>query len=470
MAAPRLPPLDCQLAADIEPTGESIGLALTLAAIAHYSGFALDVPVFATGAVSVDGHVATVGHVPQKLAIAYRELAGAPGLVLAPCARGAREHVETVAEAIRVVFGTRTLKPRADLMSATDALAAVEKESDHVASADHLLAVAERPDLSPADRTRLIFVAAVRLRHAGRSSRARELHERELPRIRDERRVIGETLVERYELEVWASRIDDDFDFHACASALEDRLTQPFSLVHNEVRCRGLLAQALAMSGDAPRAIELRELNLSHQRQSDEMRAELPRTLCHLALDSALAGDAGAFDRYAATLAVTCDLGDGAQWRYSTASILRGLVALGRYRDAVEWARDEAGQLCDGARCATDVFRSHSETLTTHPEVSTARALVRALRRLGDVTAAIALADRVILRDNTSDDLVAWLASLVHLEASLARRDAAEVCHANLRELRARLRRCHAAASNAYHELFETSGRALETALDRVWY
>jgi hypothetical protein len=107
----------------------------------------------------------------------------------------------------------------------------------------------------------------------------------------------------------------------------------------------------------------------------------------------------------------------------------------------------------------------------THPEVSLARALVRALRRTGLPAEGVALAERVPVREGEGA-LAAFCAWLVHLEGALALGDAGDVAGAEARmaEARTGIRRVHEGAARHHAELLSESGEGLERAIDRVWY
>src|SRR5262249_12891090 len=139
-------------------------------------------------------------------------------------------------------------------------------------------------------------------------------------------------------------------------------------------------------------------------------------------LDSARAGDAVVFESEARAMGQATSLGDEHQERFNAAVVVRGLVALGRHAEALAWARDE-GRLFD-LRVPASLSRLvlRRSRVDTHPEVSVARALCRALRRTGQSQEAAALAGRVPVRD-TDGALAAFSALLVHLEASLALAD-----------------------------------------------
>ena len=84
--------------------------------------------------------------------------------------------------------------------------------------------------------------------------------------------------------------------------------------------------------------MRLREQNLSLHARSESLREVLPGTHCWAALDAARAGDPERFERHARALAQTRRPGDTQQGRYDGACVLRGLVALGRDREALRWA------------------------------------------------------------------------------------------------------------------------------------
>src|SRR6185312_7470613 len=118
-----------------------------------------------------------------------------------------------------------------------------------------------------------------------------------------------------------------------------------------------------------------------------------------LALDAARAGDAATFADQARAMGEATAPGDEHQERFNAAALVRGLVALGRSGEALGWVRDETRIF--GLRVPSSLARLHRSraAVETHPEVSIARSLCRALRRTGHPAEALALAGRVPVRE-----------------------------------------------------------------------
>lgn len=459
--APELPSVRFRFEEWVSGFGGSLGLGAALAVLNHFasSDQRLRVPVLATGVLEPDGSVSHVGHLPEKLAIAFRELAGDDGLVLCPFDRQATPQSRCVAsldEAVALVFGSERLRPDAALTSLETIIRSSELEPDHeVAMQSLLAALALARD--PADRARVLLDLGSRARHAGLTEQAISYHEQAIGLLRSERNVVGEEAAERFELERWGTLLDE-FCIQAATAELSARLERPFLRLRNEMRARGMLAQALATAGDNRAAVQLRQQNLSLQKREAWLRSVLPGTYCYLTLDSARAGMTEDFEAYASELCQCTPPGNEHQWRYNASVIARGLVLSGRFEQALQWACGARILGLGDAPHAVRRLLAGSERISDHPEVSTARALVRALRHTGQTELATALAARV----DAKPGLVGWLAGLVQLEA-LRGTDAVVRAKATLQAR-------HAAATAYYPALLESEGPRLEQAIDAVWY
>ncbi|APR79608.1 Hypothetical protein A7982_04955 [Minicystis rosea] len=471
LRAPSLPALRFDFEEWISISGSSIGLPAALAFVAHYAPRRAPLSaILATGALG-DGGIERVGHMPEKLSIAAAEREVGCLLLPAdePLARGA-DRAATLAEAFAIVFGDGPVAPDVRHLHVDAVLQRVHADRDSHRGID-LLSALPRDALAPADRARVLLELGSLHRHIGQSSEAARLHAEARVLLDEERAVIGAEAAERYELECWATALDD-FRIEETIAALRARLASPFLKLRNELRCRGMLAQAVGMSGRFGEAARIRAENLPIHARSDALRKVAPATHGYIALDAARAGDAATFAEQTRAMGLSTRPGDEVQERFNAAVIVRGLVALGRCAGALAWANDEA-RIFD-LRVPSSLARllRSRALIDTHPEVSLARALCRALRRTGQPGPALALADRVPASDHTGPGLAGWHAQLVRLEGALALADAGDRDAAAARIVAARtgLGRAHAAATRHHADLLDTEDEALEAAIDRVWY
>lgn len=480
-APARLPALTAVLPDALQLEGASAGLAVALAFVARYSGRAPSLPVFATAALDGDGRLQPVSQLTAKLTAAAAELQGEPGLVLLhpqDAARASAElpvrGVETLSEAVAALWpGPLPLDPT---VLSFEALLAEAHASSTPTVALALLRGFDPAGLPEADRARYGVELGLALRHVGETAAASALHRQALQQLDAVGEVLGPVVRERIELEAWATMVDQ-FLVAELEPLLRERLARPFAQAHGRVRCRGLLAQVLSMAGDYGEAIALRRENLDEQQRSEEMRAELPRTLCHLLRDLARANDAAGFEGTAERLLALARLrGEGQQSRYDAWALIGGLVRLGRSVEALAWTRGQARLWQAAAPRAWAALLEGEAPIVEHPEVSTARALVRALRRAGDAVGAERLARRVA---TTGPGLVAWLAQLAQVEAALGdevRREA--VAGGALPRAGAALQRLYPPAASFHRRLIamlvaserQADAEAIECELDAVYY
>lgn len=329
----------------------------------------------------------------------------------------------------------------------------------------------EAEALSSADRVRLLFDLGTLQRNLGRSHEAARLHERARALLDAERQVIGGEASERFELECWATAIDQ-FRLDEAVRSLDARLRAPFLKLRNELRCRGMLAQALSMQGRYREALSVRRGNLPLHARSEALRKVLPATLCHLALDAARAGEADAFERNLLELEASTRPGDEAQRRYNAAALVRGLVALGRHELAITWARDQERAFGQRSPAALARAASGEAPSAEQPEASALRALARALRRVGRPREALTLGEGALAAAEGLDDLCGWGARLIAFEVALAHAELGDPLTANatLRAVRETLPALHPAATRHHAPLLDAEGARLEAELDRVWY
>lgn len=470
---PELPSLHVPFEQWLAASGPSIGLPALLAFLAHFAPHRRPaVPVLATGRIDLDGRVQPVGHMPEKLAAAAAEVG--ERLVLIPGAaeaEGARADLGPVAvrdvpTATARVFGPAPLAADPALCRLDRVIERSRQLPDPAEALERLRAF-EGAALPPADRVRLQWEIGTRLRHLGRGAEAERHHATARAMLADTRGTLGAEAAERYELEHLSTMLSR----HAVdqvVAALRERLEAPFLTAANELRARGLLAFALGVAGRNAEAVAARRENLPLHDASAALDATRAFTLCYLTLDSALAGDGAGFESFGRDLVAATAPGDARQWRYDAMVLVRGAVALGRRDEALAWAEGEGPLL--GAPTPPDLLRLRREDgpVRAHPEVSTLRGLVRALRLRGDPVGARALASRAV----PGEGLLGWVSALAGLEAALACLDAGEeALAARLVEAsRAELRRCDPTACAFHRGILEAGPDALGEALGRVWY
>lgn len=470
LRAPGLPALRFAFEEWLTVFGPSIGLPAALAFAAHYaSAHAPLHAIVATGEILEGGRVERVGHMAEKLAVAAAE--GEVGRILIPAAepegRGA-DRVATVAEALSILPGGR-VAPDARHLHVDAVIRRVHADRDHARGID-LLEALPIPALAPADRARVLLELGSLHRYLGHSREAAAIHDEAHPLLASERAVIGAEAAERYELEIWSTALDD-FRVEEAEAALSTRLAQPFLKLRNELRCRGMLAQAVGMTGRFAEAARIRAGNLPLHARSDALRKVAPATHGPLALDAARAGDAETFTAQIRAMIDATSPGDDTQERFNASALIRGLAALGRHEEALAWVRDEARIFA--ARVPSPLarlYRGHGP-VEADPELRTWRALCRSLRRAGQPREAMAQADRALFQE-TAGALAGFFALLVGLEGALALEELGdhEGAAERLRAAREALARVHPGAIRHHADLLQGSSAALEEAIDRVWY
>ena len=469
-----LPMLRFELEEELAVFGSSIGLPAALAFVAYFADAKAPArAVLATGDLLPDGRIAQVGQLDAKFAIARAEARDeGDAVILFPSGSSSRpgvQHVSTFAEAAQVVFGqplhlavthsaVDTMIHRARVLSSTPEGIALLESIDHAA-------------LAPADRARVLFDLGSFHRNLGHCHVAWRIHSEARLLLDAERQVIGGEAAERYQLECWATELDQ-FRLDKAVAQLRERLARPFLKLRNELRCRGMLAQGLAMGGRFTEAVAVRSQNLALHDRSDALGAVRPATLCHLALDAALGGDGPAFETNVVALRDATRPGDETQWRFNATAMVRGLVALGRYGSALDFCRDHLSVL--GCRVpATLALAAAGSTLTvTAPEISALRALVRALRRLGRAEDAVRMGAHGVEAAGEPPELFGWMTALLQLEVALARHEQGGHAEAERATAiaQASLQRLHPAATKQHAGLLSSSARDREAELDRVWY
>lgn len=453
----------------LDVQGSSLGLGAALAFVGKLANVEPARPIFATGALDPAGNVLPVGHIPAKVAIAREELGGTSGLILVPpgstTGDGAHE-VATLADAVRMAFGTGELRIDPGFLSARGNLEKSRSIADHHEAAAFLEEALSSCTLRLADRAILEFELGCRLRHAGESARAAAVHRRVQAELEAEEDPLDATAIEDLEMEALASEIDQ-YELGTIESRLRKRLAERFSSRHNRIRCRGMLAQVCSTLGRHAEALALRTANLDAQDASEALFAERAFTLCWMTLDAARLGDSDRFHELGKALLDCTPLdstGRDNQTRFNESALVRGLVLLGRGAEALAWARGGEGPW---AVRASDRLRAivGGAPAEGHPEVSTVRALARALRRTGSAEEAVALVDRA----TATGPLVQWLLELARAEGLLAAGNLAQ-----LPAVATRLEQLHPPATlfhaGLVHALRTADAPQLEREIDRVTY
>jgi tetratricopeptide (TPR) repeat protein len=486
-----LPELGLILPPNLCIDGPSAGLPLSLAFAAKWHGRGPHVPVLATGEIDEQGRILPVECLEEKLEAALAELGGSPGMVLFPSSQAPKvdarspdtfRPVSTLEDAVREVW--REQPPIAvdrALLSLETTLEEARRQIDP-RRALQILESHPRQGLAPADRARLLFAQGICCRHVGASEKAARIHEEARQLFPGNEGAIGAQTLETFEIEYFATAMDL-FAFDGLESDLRVRLEKPFLATHNMVRCNGVLAQLLSTLGRHEEAVRLRWSNLELQTASEAMCQEIPRTLACLAYESARGGMQEQFEAAVHALFEKTMPGDTHQARYNLCAVARGLVLLDRHAELLEWGqggRELFGRPADGA--LRDLLGDREGApVERHPEVSTVRAIVRALRRAGEFEKAARIACRVQHCESGQGDLVQWLAALVEVERALALSDAGEkdLAVSVLASAARKLRACHAHAARFHAALVAAVEKprldrdyvkSIEMELDRVYY
>lgn len=466
-----LPWLSVELDELFGVNGTSLTLPLALAYVAHFSRSATPLgAVLCSGRLDDSGAILGVTQLPEKLAAAVGERGERRSLLPpgASAAPGLRCYTpESFSHAVQLAFVST---PRADhdLIAIDAQLARSRLETDNTRAVEQLRSLAARA-LSTADRARVQLELGTRLRHAGQSLEAEQHHESARELFAQERLTIGAETVERFELEVMLTAMDQ-FKLEPVVRRLRQRLHEPFLSLRNELRARGMLAQALAMTGAYAEAISVRSANLPLHERSDDLARVLPGTLCCLTLDSARAGDTASFELHATRLLVSCSSHDDVQLAYDSYAVLRALSVLGRWSEALAWAEGRARLFGVAAPALLQQLASGHHALNSYPQVSIGRAFARVLRKQGQHKRVLDVAASTRVDESGATDLVAWLAQLTQLEATFSRRALGQDADGPLADARAALRRLHPAAAAHHARLLECPTDLLERELDAVYY
>ena len=463
--------------------GKSIGLPAALAFVEKWCGKRVPYPVLATGELGENGCILPVGQREQKIRVAVTELEGTQGLVLVPADAAQEESrtlvrpVRSLDEAVSAVWGASTLPADRALLSLAKSIQQAQSEEDHRKA----LAILENyptERLALADRTRLIFAIGIRYRHMGQTEKAMALHQDACKLLPGNQDVLGMETLETLEVEHFAT-VMDLYDLMRLEQHLRNRLHRPFCSAHNRVRCQGMLAQLLSTVGRYEEALPLREENLLTQERTEAMRHEIPRTLACLTYEAARAGRREIFECCAAELLQKTLQGDEHQARYNRCAIARGLTLLGQHDLLLHWIRGEETLFRTGPDFGLRSLLEPGGTVRGYPDVSTVRALVRALRRSGNSEAAVKAGARI--QANRREGLIRWLSNLVEVETALAQLDLGQAKEASLRLSSAvrSLRSCHLHAAGFYGSLISIlesdrldvdKVKRIERELDHVYY
>lgn len=470
--------------------GESVGLPAALAFVEKWSGCPPRTPVLATGALDAAGNILPVQGLCEKIEAALLELADSPGLVLIPKAQSEEavnkpadriRSVWNLEEAVRAVWSEYPLAVDRSLISLEATLQEARAAQDPE-QALRILNSHPTEGLPKADRARLLFAIGSQYRHLGRSHDAAKLHDQARRLLAGREGAVGRQAVETFEMEAFATEMDL-FALEGLESDLRDRLRQPFLADHNKVRCQGMLAQLLSTVCHHGEAVRLRQSNLGIQKANEEMKREIPRTLACLAYEAARGGMADLFEKTVWDLYDKTEPGDAFQARYNLCAVARGLVLLGCHMDLLAWAcgRSRLWKQNPDQNLVRLVSGETGEIKATHPEVSLVRAVVRALRRAGELDRAVGLGSVLSIGIPEKDDLVYWLAVLVEVEGALALNDSGRKREARdaLSSAAEKLRTCHPGATRFYGSLLSAVGNStleaesvkrIEIELDRVYY
>jgi len=392
--------------ADISIRGPSLGLAALLSFLVKYTGHKPDIPVIATGEVDKNGRVRDVGETNIKIDEALKTLGRSKALILVPSSSKLRSSfitekriikISSAVEAIEKVFNKKPpLRVNPDLVNLNNLFDDLEYEYDHEKALQRLRAF-NLKRLKPVDKVHLLFRIGSRLRHLGRSEEALKTHieARELLETID-RRDLGNDRADELVIDSFQSEADIFENLEDLENRLRQQLSDKLSRI-NEIRCRGTLALVLSKSGKHTEAINLRERNLEIQKCSEELEIEIPRTLSYLVWESARGGNEALFEKTAKELFKKTRADDEQQWRYNYSYTIRGLILLGKYIEAVSWVYDNKkylGRTISKKIRALD-FLFNDEEISLHPEISTAGALIKALKKTGRIEDARTLSSRI---------------------------------------------------------------------------
>ncbi|HOX46057.1 MAG TPA: hypothetical protein PK668_20815 [Myxococcota bacterium] len=385
----------------------SVGLAAGLLAFQVLSGLEPERTVVAAACLTAAGATMRCGHIGAKLEAYDRELLRFDALFLAAeDAGGGSERMRAVpdlATAVEVVFGEAARTARL-LPEFLDAMSELEGIDHDIAALDHGRALARAeavlagPELSPVMRLRLGWRAARASLHLGRPDAATRYN----ALVAEARRLVGQgllrhedALLQRTEA---AIALLDQFEINPAISELEAVLREA-TLVESRVHAQGGLAQARCMSGDADLAVQLREANLSLQRDAGlpEVGQSMGRTWCNLGWEAFLAGDEDRARRAA----------DGADRAVERSEAERSQAVWNGYTRA----RIELFSGHPAVACA--IVERHSDVLVQTDYPGIMLAVVRGAARCeeGDFTAAVDLLSAA-RRTCTGGPLIAWLAHL----------------------------------------------------------
>ena len=389
--------------------GKSIGLAAALAFVAKLLGKTPSRPILVTGEIGAEGRVLPVDGTAQKLQAASLEIGTGPqdaqapeasALVIIPEERNSLvgsdvniRRVSTFAGAVQIVFGTGPYSAASALSDMLTVLEQSRREADHRKAVD-LLESIPKESLPDADRAALLLDLGVRRRHLGDVGAAEKAHNEVRQLLPEITSLLGRDIIETMQIETLRTMMSNGM-FDYVEPVLRERIAGDLLLVHNRVRCQGMLAELLSTACRHEEVLSLREANLKLQQLSEAMRREIPRTLAAMVWEAARAGNTEAFDKYAQQLFEQTSPGDEHQQRYNDAALVRGMVRLERYDFLDDWLSNRSLLFDHSPGTGLRRILEGTSPIDTYPEVSTAGALIRLHLNRGRPEAAASIAERI---------------------------------------------------------------------------
>lgn len=423
-----LPMLHLKVPESLHLEGDSVGLAAALAFVSEYCSIQPSTPVIATGAISPNGKISTVRGISKKLAAAHEELTGTAGTILVPAedmssvpAGVAAVPVKSLEEALVEIWGSSDPPAHRKFLSVDAVITRAVSRQSHREAIAILDGLLKEGKLADADRAVVLQHKGASLRHIGRTRESAVLFDEMESLYPAVERIHGPSKVETMRVEHLATAMDH-YEFERQEEDLKALLESRFHLVHNKVRCQGMLAQVCSILEKHDEAMSLRKDNLELQQGSDLMQRERPHTLSKLIYEGARAGFNHIFDEHGRMLLQESPPGDPVQTRYNNNAIVRGLLLLKKHDFLWDWldGRENLGGQEPGW-LLLDLLNGRGP-IEGHPDTSTARALMRLLRLHGRPDDALKLGDRIQII-TPDEPLLFWISTLKDIEYSLALMD-----------------------------------------------